>query len=393
MFIHNLKYTIKTLFRDKILIFWTFAFPLILGTFFQMAFSNIEKSEKLSTIDFAVVKNEKYNNSILFKEALPVLSNKESEQYLLNTRWTTEEKAKRLLEDEKIAGYLVLEETPKVVVMKNGIEQTIIKQVIDEIATKENTLMKIAEEKVKNLPKEDLANMNSFYASIYKEVLDTWNQKNNTNDVTNSHLSYTMIEFYTLIAMTCLYGGLLGMIAINRNLANMSSNGKRVAVSPSSKAKLIVSSALAGYITQLIGVLLLFLYTIFLLQVDYGNHLFHTILLTLVGCFAGLSLGIAIATLCKTNENTKTGIIIAVTMLGCFLSGMMGITMKYLVDKNLPLINKLNPAAMITDGFYSLYYYETFDRFNLNIVSLLVFSACMIALSIYSLRRQRYDSI
>jgi len=324
---------------------------------------------------------------------LPVLSNKESEQYLLNTRWTTEEKAKRLLEDEKIAGYLVLKETPRVVVMKNGIEQTIIKQVIDEIATKENTLMKIAEEKVKNLPKEDLANMNSFYASIYKEVLDTWNQKNNTNDVTNSHLSYTMIEFYTLIAMTCLYGGLLGMIAINRNLANMSSNGKRVAVSPSSKAKLIVSSALAGYITQLIGVLLLFLYTIFLLQVDYGNHLFHTILLTLVGCFAGLSLGIAIATLCKTNENTKTGIIIAVTMLGCFLSGMMGITMKYLVDKNLPLINKLNPAAMITDGFYSLYYYETFDRFNLNIVSLLVFSACMIALSIYSLRRQRYDSI
>ena len=27
-------------------------------------------------------------------------------------------------------------------------------------------------------------------------------------------------------------------------------------------------------------------------------------------------------------------------MLGCFLSGMMGITMKYVVDTNAPIINK-----------------------------------------------------
>ena len=46
MFLHNLKYTIKTLFKNKILIFWTFAFPIILGIFFNMAFSNIEKSRK-----------------------------------------------------------------------------------------------------------------------------------------------------------------------------------------------------------------------------------------------------------------------------------------------------------------------------------------------------------
>ena len=46
MFIHNLKYTIKTLFKNKVLIFWTFAFPIILGVFFNMAFSNIEKEIK-----------------------------------------------------------------------------------------------------------------------------------------------------------------------------------------------------------------------------------------------------------------------------------------------------------------------------------------------------------
>ena len=85
--------------------------------------------------------------------------------------------------------------------------------------------------------------------------------------------------------------------------------------------------------------------------------------------------GVAIATLIKVNENTKIGILIGVTMLGCFLSGMMGITMKYIIDKNLPVLNKINPASMITDGFYALYYYETPERFYFNIISLLIFSA------------------
>lgn len=99
------------------------------------------------------------------------------------------------------------------------------------------------------------------------------------------------------------------------------------------------------------------------------------------------------STLLKTNENAKTGILIAITMLGCFLSGMMGITMKYVIDKNVPIINKINPASMITDGFYSLYYYDTLDRFYFNIISLLIFSAFMIFISYKGLRRQKYDSI
>lgn len=80
-------------------------------------------------------------------------------------------------------------------------------------------------------------------------------------------------------------------------------------------------------------------------------------------------------------------------MFGCFLSGMMGVTMKYTIDKNIPLLNKINPASMITDGFYALYYYDTLDRYYLNIVSLLIFAFILIAISSFSLRRQKYDSI
>ena len=59
MFLHNFKYSLKTLFRNKTLIFWTFAFPIILGTLFNLAFKDIEKNEMLEIIDIAVVDNLK----------------------------------------------------------------------------------------------------------------------------------------------------------------------------------------------------------------------------------------------------------------------------------------------------------------------------------------------
>lgn len=103
---------------------------------------------------------------------------------------------------------------------------------------------------------DSIRNDASFVAQIYEKVMA--NQESSIQDDSKSHLSYTMIEYYTLIAMACLYGGILGMYAINQKLANMSSNGKRVSVAPIQKIKLIGSSALASYVTLLIGVLLLF---------------------------------------------------------------------------------------------------------------------------------------
>ena len=397
MFIHNFKYALKTLFKNKMLIFWTFAFPIILGTFFNMAFSNIEKSEKLDIIDIAIVENEEFKNNEIFKESFKVLSDENNEDRLFNTKYVTEESAKELLANDEITGYLLLTDTTKVVVNTSGINETILKYVAEEISQSEEIIGTVAEKRIAEMlatnPTE-AGNLNSLYEKIYTEVAKITEEDNvNIKNISSNNLSYTMIEFYTLIAMACLYGGILGMVAINQNLANMSNNGKRVAVSPTSKGKLIFSSVLASYITQLIGISLLFVYTIFVLKVDYGNNLPLIILLALVGCLAGLSLGVAIATVIKANENLKTGIVISITMLGCFLSGMMGITMKYIIDKNVPIINKINPASMITDGFYSLYYYDTLDRFYFNVASLLIFALVMIGLSMFSLRRQKYDSI
>lgn len=363
-----------------------------------MAFSDIEKNEKLKIIDIAIVETEEFKSNETFKNTFEVLSNVENKDRLFNTKYVVDETdAKKLLEEDKISGYLKLEENkPIITVKQSGINETILKHVVDEISQSEKISKDIGnfilDKYIGENPKE-VTDVNSTAQKIYDEIVEIQTQNVKLEDISNKNLSYTMIEYYTLIAMACLYGGVIGMYAINQTLANMTNTGKRIAVSPTKKGTIVFSSILASFITQLIGLALLFIYTLFVLKVDYGDNLPLVILLGVVGSFAGLTLGVMISTIFKSNENTKTGIIIAVTMLASVFSGMMGITMKYLIDKNVPLLNKINPASMITDGFYSLYYYDTYDRFIFNIVSLLIFSSIMIILSYSSLRRQKYDSI
>ncbi|MCI8384540.1 MAG: ABC transporter permease [Clostridia bacterium] len=374
------------------LIFWTYLFPIILGTFFNLAFSNIENSEKLEIIKIAIVENDKLKSNTIFQEAFETLSDEENEDRLFSTQYVSEEEAKQLLQNNEIIGYMILEEEPKIIIQSSGINETILKYVTEEIMQNTKMINELAENEIQ--AEIAIGNISIDYHKIYQNVRETIQQEEaNIKNIAKSNLSYTMIEFYTLIAMSCLYGGILGMVAINQKLANMSDNGKRVSIAPTKKGKVVLSSLLAGYIAQIIGLAILFAYTILVLKVDFGTNLPLILLLGIVGSLAGLTMGLAIGTVVKANEGLKTGILISVTMLGSFLSGMMGITMKYIIDKNLPILNQINPANMITDGFYALYYYDTLDRFYFNLVSLLLFSGIMLIISYTSLRRQKYDSI
>lgn len=386
MFWHNFKCMFISLFKNKMLIFWTFAFPIILAIFFNMAFSNIENSEKLDIINIAIVNNDEFNNNEIYKQVFQFLGDENQEDRLFNIKYVNEREAQDLLNKRDVIGYLLLEVKPKIVVKASGINETVFKYVVDEVVQNEKIVNALVAQKGNDLNLLDRL-------KLYGEIKDLISQDVNVKNVSSNNLSYTMIEYYTLIAMACLYGGILGMSAINNSLPNMSNLGKRISVAPIKKYIIVFSSALAAYVVQLIGILLLFLFTIFVIKVDYGQNLILIILLTLLGALAGLSLGVMIASILKKDENLKTGIIISFSMLGSFLAGMMGITMKYIIDKNIPIINKLNPVNMITDGFYALYYYDTLDKYFFNVISLAVVCLVFIGIAIWALRRNEYEYI
>lgn len=392
MFYHNFKYNLKILFRNRTLVFWTYIFPILLGTLFSLAFSNIENKEKLDIINIDVVNDNNFNKSIAYNETIKILSDEESSDRLFNTKYTSLEESKKDLESNDITGYLLFNDVDEVTIYvnSNGINETVLRYVMDEV--KSNKMM------MESIIKKEMANGNynviTDYDSYVNEIKNLINVDNiKLNDISNKNMSYTMIEYYSLIAMACMYGGMISMTIINKMLPNMDAVGKRVAVSKLSKGKMLLSSLLSGYVVQLIGLIILFIYTILVLNVDYGSNLIYVILLALLGSMAGLSLGMMLASALKVNENAKMGMLIAISMSGSFLAGMMGVTMKYVIDKNVPLLNKINPVNMITDGLYSLYYYSSLNRYYFNIISLVIFFVIMITISYLALRRQQYDSI
>ena len=149
MFIHNLKYTIQTLFKNKILIFWTFAFPIILGIFFNMAFSNIEKDEQLKVFDIAVVNDSHFEKQIIYKETLKELSDKDSKNQLFNIKYVTKKKADSLLDDSEIEGYIQFKNNePNVVVKENGTYETLLKFVVTEVKQNKSVIEELCKKNI-----------------------------------------------------------------------------------------------------------------------------------------------------------------------------------------------------------------------------------------------------
>lgn len=381
MLLHVLKNKLKVLLRSKELIFWTLIFPIVLGIFFKLALSNIATNENFKIIKIAVVENQTFKQEENLDSVIKSLSQQNENQVFETTYVTNKEDAQLLLEDSKISGFIIMNENNKVDIIVNdaGIEQTIIKYVIDEYYQ----MTSVATQAIQYNP-QVLYNGTLEKLAESKEYLD---------NKSSNKLDYCLNYYYTLIAMACIYGGFFGIEAVKETEANLSKRAARVAVSPVHKLKMLLANITAGFIIQFIEILVLLAFVIFILGADFGNNIIWILILSLFGCFAGTSFGLLIGVTNRKNENAKIGILIAVTMTCCFFAGMMGAPqLKWQMEKSIPFI-KYNPVSLITDGLYSLYSYTNLNIYFEKLISIVILSIIMIGISYVFVRRKKYDSI
>lgn len=381
MFKHLFINKIKILLKNKAMLFWTLIFPFVLGTFFQLALGNVGEAFEMNIIPIAVVDNQYYQDNEVLKEVISNLSEKNDNQ-LFDTVYVSQNKAEQLLHNEEIDGYILLKENdnPQMVVKTNGINQTIIKSVLDEYS------------QITSATKEIISyNPETTYNGILESL---YTKKNYIVDDSNENIDFSINYFFTLIAMTCLYGSLIGLEVIKDCEANLSKKGARMCMAPVNKFKIILAGLLAGYTIQLVALALLFLYLIYVFNINFGSQILPTVILAMVGCLAGTSLGTFVGVSNKKKEEFKIGILIALTMTCCFLSGMMGvIDIKVYFDETFPLLAKINPINIITDGLYSLFAYDNLDVYYNCLIRISIFSLILITLSFVFIRRKKYDSI
>lgn len=377
MFWHVFVNQFKMIIRRKEMLFWVIFFPVILATFFNLAFSNLTSQEQFKSFNIAVIETENYRQDNNFQGLLNQLSTGKNK--IFNYEISTEVVALEKLNNNEITAYLNYQDKIEIVVNDNNSNVSILKGIIDNYYQTSSMFTTIISYRPFLEPEELMTKFNS------PSTFFQGDESKNTD--------YTVIYFYTLIGMACLYSASFSMFAINRLEANSGAKGARTSVSSAPKYKMILSSLLATFIIQFISLLVLLAYLIFILKINFGNNHNLILLVCFVGTIVSSMLGIFVSTLFKGNVEKKTGIIIGYTMVCSFLAGMMFIDMKYIVADKFPILANINPVNLITDSLYAIYYYSEPSRVFLNVFFLLMFAFVLFLLSINSLRRKRYDSI
>lgn len=379
MFLHIFKYRVIQLFHEKEMIMWVFLFPLILGTMFFASFGNMMDtySNDFETIPIALVSQS--NADTTFEAVLDSLSQDNDDQMFTLTS-VSEDEAIKLLEEGKIDGIIYSSETPSITVSNDGINQSIIKTFVEQYLQQKYMLHQILADHPEKF--------SDAIKLISKDIL-----YNVQGSLTNSKMNPYSQYFYALIAMACLYGSLIGLNTVTNIQANLSPLGARREVSPASKLTVIFGEFFASVFVNYLSLLTLYFYLIIILKIDFGTKIPLILISTLFGSIIGVSCGTFIGSIGKWSEKTKESILIGYSMLCCFLSGLMMNTMKDIVEHSFPIINRLNPAALITDCLYSLDMYDTYDRFLTDISIMGVMALLLCFGSYLFLRRNKYANI
>lgn len=382
MFAHIYLNRLKITLRDRQMIFWTFLFPLILASFFRLAFSNLAINEQFFAIPVAVVDNAAYQADSALRSALQAVSEPEqaTDTPLFRLRVLTLAEAEAALTERSIAGYLIPGETLQVVVAFSGIRQTILKLFLDEYLQTRSAIGQIVQIDPTVWP--------ALAGRLATRIDLLRNQP-----ISTAKPDEIMLYYFALIAMTCFYGGFLGLKEIYGIQADQSGQAARINLAPVPKMQQFLCSMAAALTVHYLSLLLLIAYLRFVLGISFGNRIGAMMLAALVGSLLGVAFGGLIGAVLKGSEGIKNAVLIAVSMTLSFFSGLMFHDIKYIVIRRFPAMSYLNPANLISDTFYALYYYDNFARYTVNMVLQAGLVLVLFGVVALAVRRQRYASL
>lgn len=377
MSLHLYTTRLKCLVRNKENIFWAFMFPILLATCFFFAFNNLWSVASFETFPIAY-DNEGVEEDTL-KEAMKEAKMSDGTP-LFTITYTDEETAKKLLEEDKIKAYIVGSKEPVLYIKKNGIYETITKTFLDSYRQTITSIETIATKHPESLQQgliEDITSIESF-------VYEPKDEKKPDE---------LLIYFYALLAYTCLYSVYGGLEEVVNIQADLSNRGARVNMSPVNKLKLFLINLSAGFTVHCASILALFLYMYYVIQIQFGEKLLLTFFICILGSLTGITMGATVGIYVKKKAEIKDTVLLVVVLGGGFLAGMMITDIKYMVHEKLPILGYINPVNLVADSLYSLYYYDTYDRFLLNSICLGILTVLFGFLSYLGLRRRSYASI
>lgn len=393
---NTFKYTLLFLTRERHVLIWALAFPLILATMFYLMFANLDEVYDLAPIPTALITDTNYEDAEGFSEFINAVSEgSENEAYLDITEVNSVEKANELLLNNEIDGYITVssEGQPRYLIgsqvesvdSTRSINRTLVKNLLDAYIQNKSALIDIGEADSAHLAYSEIINSTYDRVSFTEEI-----------QVTANDPKQNVRFFYALLGFSAIMAANIGLVTIALVQPNTSLLGARRNVAGIPKFSVLASTLLASWFASFVCLLIAFIYIRFVLGVDFGGHDAACILALAVSGLVSTTLGAFVGAIPKLKEGAKASIMTGISCFMALYAGLYGVPSQQLADdlaRTAPLVQMLNPARQVSDAFYSLFYYTTYDRFVETLIILLAIAAIFFAAAAVLVRRHRYASI
>ncbi|WP_242369801.1 ABC transporter permease [Adlercreutzia muris] len=408
--LNTLKHTLLTLVRAPELVVWSLAFPLVLMGVFSLMFGPLDEMAAMDPIPIAVVEPDSSPEGEAFATFIDAVSVQGVEEtdgaegaaeeplfdVLLVDSASAAEQAviDSTAGGDPLLGYVQLVDGVPEVHLRDSLspsgttdytEALILTTVMDEYRAKAA------------LAAAMLASNPAALASpaVAVSLADPVNATEQVS-VTQSQPSETARYYFALMGMTALFGGAVGLHAVQRLKPNASALGARRAVGALSHGKALAATLGACWLMNFACLTVAYLFLCLAVGIDFAGRDAECLCVTAAASVMALSLGCAVSAIPRVAESAKTGILTGVVCFSALFAGLYGQPTMELADRlaaSVPWVAWVNPASQVAQAFYSVMYYDDAAAMVPHIAALLVMALVFFALAVGSLRRQRYASV
>ena len=349
-FLRELKYTAISMLSTVEGMFWTVAYPILLSSLFFVIFSAIN-TQGISTAINTGVAETNPNRGIL--NLIPILNIIPVEQ----------ESADAALREGSIQAFIA--DDLSIRIYKDGIAQTIVKSVAEQIKQTEAL----------GIPITPSAYQNRF--------IDSKDEQNNS----------MTILFYSLLAMVSIYS-MYGAISIPERIqANISKLAVRMSAAPIKRFRIYLAGVIFFVCFNLASNLLYIGYVMLVLKINLITDFAVTVPLLMYANLFGTAFGLCIGSIPKLTENTTVMLCVFSSLVLSSLSGMMSVSVKTALDASVPILSKINPIALFTDTLYNINILHDYDLAPLFFAVYSGFIALFLIIAFFNAREVQYDSL
>lgn len=406
-------YQVLRMLRDKMLMFWSVGFVIVLSLIFMAMFANLNESYKASAQPFGIVKDAAYDEAPGFDAFIGAISDEDAETRLINPIvFSDAESAREAAKAGEILGYVAVEGgTPELQLTTAGNDQVtseVLHVVLDSYVQNSAKYERIMTDDPSWMLEEGILDEGQLAALLQPgegaddELLDKLAEELALKDegrikieraqVTSEEIDSTVRYYFSLLAFACGMGMNFSLVAMQDLLARSSALGARRCMAGIYRWRMLLASLAAAWTCIMICLVVAFLFIRFVVNVNFGPHQALCILAlaasSLMSCTAGAVIG--------TVPKIKGGVVSGITALLSLFTGLYGTASQRLADlveANAPLLSWANPLWESAHSFYSLLYYDSLEPFAQSCLAMLAMSALFFVFAMLRMRRMSHEHL